>query len=131
MNEENSQSQKIAEKLGKIANDEVFQQLLKRSSLTRKQAETLIFDVMTQRDGVILTSQQRAALRKVSKGAYFRTRQQALRNISKSLFTLILLTYLGLLKLPGYDWFFRLSQAFEDGDWEAVNSFLASLEVEK
>ncbi|MEM1943044.1 MAG: hypothetical protein QXO30_03140 [Candidatus Caldarchaeum sp.] len=120
--------EKIAETIRKIAEDKVFQELVKKSSLTKKQAETLVFDVMSQRDGVMLTAEQRAALRGVTKGSFVRTKKQALRNVSKALFTLILLSYLGVVKLPEYQWFFRLSEAFEDRDWEAVKEFLVSLE---
>ncbi|MEM4343506.1 MAG: hypothetical protein QXT91_04130, partial [Candidatus Caldarchaeum sp.] len=88
---------------------------------------TLVFDVMSQRDGVMLTAEQRAALRGVTKGSFVRTRQQALRNVSKALFTLILLSYLGVIKLPEYQWFFRLSEALEERDWEAVELFLSGL----
>jgi len=112
----------------KITEDEVFKELLKRSSLTKKQAETLLFDVISQRDGVTWTSQQKAVLRGVTKGAFHRTKQQALKNISQSFFTLMLLSYLGLIKLPQYQWFFRLSEAFEDHDWETVKEFLSSFE---
>ncbi|MEM3102447.1 MAG: hypothetical protein QXS72_04010 [Candidatus Caldarchaeum sp.] len=120
-------SEKFAETLRKMAEDKVFQELVKKSSLTRKQAETLVFDVMSQRDGVMLTAEQRAALRGVTKGSFVRTRQQALRNVSKAFFTLILLSYLGVIKLPEYQWFFRLSEALEERDWEAVELFLSGL----
>ncbi|MCS6784004.1 MAG: hypothetical protein RMI43_06975 [Candidatus Caldarchaeum sp.] len=125
---QNPGDEKIKDLTRKIAEDKVFDELLKRSSLTRKQAETLIFDVMSQRDGVMLTSHQRAALRGVTKGSFLRTRKQALRNVQKSLFTLILLSYLGIIKLPQYRWFFDLSEAFEEKDWETVKQFLSELE---
>ncbi|MCS7134022.1 MAG: hypothetical protein NZ921_04415 [Candidatus Caldarchaeum sp.] len=125
---QNPGDEKIKDLTRKIAEDRVFDELLKRSSLTRKQAETLIFDVMSQRDGVMLTSHQRAALRGVTKGSFLRTRKQALRNVQKSLFTLILLSYLGIIKLPQYRWFFDLSEAFEEKDWETVKQFLTKLE---
>ncbi|MCS7133835.1 MAG: hypothetical protein NZ921_03440 [Candidatus Caldarchaeum sp.] len=125
---QNPGDEKIKDLTRKIAEDKVFDELLKRSSLTRKQAETLIFDVMSQRDGVMLTSHQRASLRGVTKGSFLRTRKQALRNVQKSLFTLILLSYLGVIKLPQYRWFFDLSEAFEEKDWETVKHFLSELE---
>lgn len=112
-----------------MAEDRFFQELVKKSNLTQKQVETLIFDVMSHREGVTLTSQERAALRGVTKGSYIRTRQQALRNIQKSFITLILLSYLGLIKLPQYSWFFNLSEAVEQKDWEAVRQYLAEMGV--
>lgn len=127
--EEKTESREMAEFLRKMTGDTVFRELLKRSHLTQKQVETLIFDVISHRDGVTLTSNQRAALRGVTKGSYIRTRKQAITNIQKSFYTLILLSYLGLIKLPQYQWFFRLSEAFEEKDWETVREFLGQLGV--
>ncbi|MEM2036758.1 MAG: hypothetical protein QXG21_04285, partial [Candidatus Caldarchaeum sp.] len=129
LNDASDGKPKYAEIRRKIAEDKFLQELVKKSNLTQKQVETLIFDVISQRDGVRLTSQERAALRGVTKGSFIRTRKQALRNIQKSFITLILLSYLGLIKLPEYNWFYRLSDAFEEKDWEAVREFLVSLEV--
>jgi hypothetical protein len=92
----------FAEMVAKMAEDRFFTELVRRSGLTKKQVETLLLDVMSQRDGITMTSQQKAALRGVTKGAYTRTKQQALRNVQKALYTLLLLTYLGLLTLPSY-----------------------------
>lgn len=128
MDKQISDIENLDETFRKMAEDKVFQELVKRSSLTMKQAETLVFDVMSHRDGVTLTAEERAALRGVTKGSFIRTKQQALRNVSKALFTLILLSYLGLVKLPEYQWFYRLSEAFEEKDWESVREFLTSLE---
>lgn len=129
MTESNPNPKNFAEMVSKMAEDRVFAELVKRSGLTKKQVETLLLDVMSHRDGITLTSQQRAALRGVTKGSYTRTKQQALRNIQKALYTLILLSYLGLLRLPGYQWFFRLSEAFEEKDWETVKEYLSELGV--
>jgi len=129
LTESNPNPKNFAEMVSKMAEDRVFAELVKRSGLTKKQVETLLLDVMSHRDGITLTSQQRAALRGVTKGSYTRTKQQALRNIQKALYTLILLSYLGLLRLPGYQWFFRLSEAFEEKDWETVKEYLSELGV--
>jgi len=129
LTESNPDPKNFAEMVSKMAEDRVFAELVKRSGLTKKQVETLLLDVMSHRDGITLTSQQRAALRGVTKGSYTRTKQQALRNIQKALYTLILLSYLGLLRLPGYQWFFRLSEAFEEKDWETVREYLSELGV--
>jgi hypothetical protein len=119
----------FAEIVAKMAEDRFFTELVRRSGLTRKQVETLLLDVMSQRDGITMTSQQKAALRGVTKGAYTRTKQQALRNVQKALYTLLLLTYLGLLTLPSYQWFFKLSEALEERDWETVKEYLSELGV--
>jgi hypothetical protein len=115
--------------VAKMAEDRFFTELVRRSGLTRKQVETLLLDVMSQRDGITMTSQQKAALRGVTKGAYTRTKQQALRNVQKALYTLLLLTYLGLLTLPSYQWFFKLSEALEEKDWDTVKEYLSELGV--
>jgi hypothetical protein len=90
----------FAEMVAKMAEDRFFTELVRRSGLTKKQVETLLLDVMSQRDGINMTSQQKAALRGVTKGAYTRTKQQALRNVQKALYTLLLLTFGGEFSGP-------------------------------
>jgi len=94
--------------------------------LTRKQAETIIYDILTSQ-GYRLTAREKAFLRGVSKGSFIRTRQQALRNIRRALHTLLLLSYLGIMRLPDYSWFFQLSEAVEERDVETLRKMLNEL----
>ncbi len=110
-----------------LAEDEVYRYLLKNSSLTRKQAETIIFDILTSH-GYKLTAREKALLRGVSKGSFLRTRHQALRNISRALHTLLLLSYLGIIRLPDYSWFFQMGEAVEGRDVESLRRILNQLE---
>lgn len=120
------QTENLGEISRSFAEDQVFKYLLRNSNLTRKQAETLIYDLVTSQ-GVKLSAREKASLRGVSKGAFMRTRQQANRNIRKALHTLLLLSYLGIMRLPSYDWFFQLGEAAEEKDAEKLRSMLEDL----
>ena len=117
------ETQNIRSLTHRLAEDRLYQYLLERSSLTHTQAETLLYDLMTSQ----LTSEEKARLRGVSKGSFTRTRQQALRNISQALHTLLLLSYLGIIKLPSYSWFFQFSEAVEEKDIETVKKMVEEL----
>ncbi|MEM4298102.1 MAG: hypothetical protein QW815_07030 [Nitrososphaerota archaeon] len=109
------QTENLGEISRSFAEDQVYKYLLRNSNLTRKQAETLIYDLVTSQ-GVKLSAREKASLRGVSKGAFVRTRH-----------TLLLLSYLGIMRLPSYDWFFQLGEAAEEKDAEKLRSMLEDL----
>jgi hypothetical protein len=123
LSDKSPEAQNIRSVASRLAEDQLYQYLLEKSSLTHTQAETLLYDLMTSH----LTSEEKARLRGVSKGSFTRTRQQALRNISQALHTLLLLSYLGIIKLPGYSWFFQLSEAVDEKDIDTVKRMLEEL----
>lgn len=77
--------------------DGVLGELVKGSLLTEAQAETLLMELAAQVGGRRLSVEERAAVRGVSKGAYARTRRQALENVRRSIYTVLLLRYLRVL----------------------------------
>ncbi len=113
-------------------NDIIFKLLSKRCSLTKRQLETLLIELLLESRGVMLTVEEKAKLRGVSKGSFLRTKKQAMDNITKSLYTVLLLGYLGLFELPTYSWFLQVSETLNGRDPEAIANLLLRLkEVKK
>lgn len=85
--------------------DPIFKILLKNSNLTKVQAETFLIDVLVEK--IIekkMTYEEKSKMRLlksgVSRGSFNRTLAQARRNIVRSIYTVILLGYLGILDDP-------------------------------
>jgi hypothetical protein len=82
-------------------NDPLVKILSKNSNLTKIQLETLLIDVLaeniTDKD---LKYDEKAKLRilAVSRGAFNRSLRQARHNVTKSIYTILLLGYLGILE---------------------------------
>ncbi len=83
--------------------DPIVKILLKNSHLTKIQLETLLIDVLA--DNICskqLKDEEKARLRlnkaKISRGAFNRTLKQAEGNVIKSIYTVLLLGYLGLFE---------------------------------
>ncbi|MBS7248884.1 MAG: hypothetical protein KIH04_11500 [Candidatus Freyarchaeota archaeon] len=86
--------------LRKLLEDPVVSLLLDRSCITKQQFSALIVDIIS--DNIAdrnLTYEDKAycMLKPISKGAYNRILIQARRNITKAFFTILLLSYIGLL----------------------------------
>ncbi|MEM2309743.1 MAG: hypothetical protein QXV71_04510 [Candidatus Bathyarchaeia archaeon] len=85
--------------------DPIFKILLKNSNLTRVQAETFLIDVLAEKiSEKRIVYEDKAKLRLietgVSRGSFNRTLAQARRNIIRSIYTVILLGYLGIFDDP-------------------------------
>ncbi len=83
--------------------DPIIKILVKSSNLTKTQLETLLIDFLAPNvSGKSLTNQEKALLRLtkagISRGAFNHTLKQARRNIIQSMYTIILLGYLGLFE---------------------------------
>ena len=81
----------------KIPDPKLFEELLRESHLTRPQIETLLIELGATNLGLKLSVEEKARLRGVSKGSYARTKRQAMDNIRRSIYTIILLRFLGIL----------------------------------
>jgi len=110
--------------LQRILNDPLISRLLPSSSLTRIQLETLIIhflldenagrEVQYSLKGLLRFSRSARGrkprfARGVTKGAFRRVLEQACRNVVKSIYTLILLGYIGLLDTPNLAPYIELS----------------------
>jgi len=82
--------------------------LAKNSHLTRTQLETLLIDVLADNIAAKpLKYDEKASLRlikaKISRGAFNRTLEQAKTNVVKSIYTVLLLGYLGVFESTTLD----------------------------
>lgn len=88
----------------KALKEPILQVLLKHSTLTEAQLETLLIDLVIEDaygdhipydEKAAMRSKQGQSTRGVSRGAFNRTLHQARRNTTRCLYTMLLLTYLG------------------------------------
>ncbi|MEM3823557.1 MAG: hypothetical protein QXH87_01345 [Candidatus Bathyarchaeia archaeon] len=84
-------------------NDPIVRTLAKNSHLTKTQLETLLIDILAENiSGKQLKYDEKARLRlskaKISRGAFNRTLKQAKENVIKSIYTVLLLGYLGVFE---------------------------------
>jgi hypothetical protein len=89
-------------------NDPMVKIISKNSHLTTTQLETLLIDIFSDSiAGKSLKYDEKARLRltkaKISRGAFNRSLRQAKGNVSKSIYTVILLGYLGLFDTTTLD----------------------------
>jgi len=81
----------------KIPDEAELTALLELSALTEPQLEVLLIELASANLGGRMTFEEKARIRGVSKGAYARTLRQAMENIKRSIYTILLLQYLGIL----------------------------------
>ena len=82
-------------------NDPMVKILAKNSNLTKIQLETLLIDVLAENmSDKSLKYEEKARIRflAVSRGAFNRSLRQARRNVIQSIYTILLLGYLGILE---------------------------------
>jgi hypothetical protein len=121
------ESNAAAEFLKKAFDDPIVRRLLKNSDLTRIQFETLlinfVFDETIGKGGGMYDKKAEARSLKsskvwrsktypkgVSRGAFRRVLSQACRNVVRSMYTLFLLGYIGILDTPGLHAYIDLSE---------------------
>ncbi len=88
--------------------DPIVQILAKNSQLTKTQLETLLIDVLAENlSDKHLKYDEKASLRltkaKISRGAFNRTLKQSKENVVKSVYTVLLLGYLGVFESTKLD----------------------------
>ena len=81
----------------RIPDEKTIKNLLKLSLLTEAQLEVLLVELGSANLPRRLSFEEKAEIRGVSKGAYARTLRQAIENIKRSIYTIFLLEYLGVL----------------------------------
>jgi hypothetical protein len=82
-------------------NDPLVKTLSKNSNLTKTQLETLLIDVLAENiSDKSLKYDEKAKLRilAVSRGSFNRSLRQARQNVTQSIYTILLLGYLGILE---------------------------------
>jgi hypothetical protein len=100
-------------------NDPITQILSQNSHLTRTQLETLLIDILSENiAGKMLKYDEKARLRltkaKISRGAFNRTLKQAKENVIKSIYTVLLLGYLGVFESTTLDPYLEIANKLRD-----------------
>ena len=95
--------------------DPVTKLLLKNSQLTSTQLETLLADALSGEVEARKTQRQlfRPSRSRISRGAYNRSLIQAQNNIIRSIYTILLLGYVGLFDSPALQPFTELSDTIQ------------------
>ncbi len=97
--------------------DPIMAILLKNSNLTKVQYESLLIDYFTDNmTDNILTYDNKAIYRskKVSRGSFSRTLSQARRNIISSIYTILLLSYVGIYDTSPFEEYKNLAEKLSE-----------------
>ncbi len=121
-------------------NDPIGALLLKNSNLTTSQYECLVIDYLVEyMTDIELTYEDKALYRskKVSRGSFSRTLAQARGNIISSIYTILLLTYIGIFDTAPFDDYRNLAEKLseyisiiENLDSAQSRQFLRRIEAE-
>ena len=100
-------------------NDPIVKILAKNSQLTKTQLETLLIDVLAENmAGKQLKYDEKARLRltkaKISRGAFNRTLKQSKENVIKSIYTVLLLGYLGIFESTTLDPYLEIANKLKE-----------------
>lgn len=100
-------------------NDPITEILYKNSHLTKTQLETLLIDILAENiSGKALNYDEKARLRltkaKISRGAFNRTLKQAKGNVIKSIYTILLLGYLGVFESTTLDPYIEIANRLKE-----------------
>lgn len=99
--------------------DPIVKILAKNSQLTKTQLETLLIDILAENiSGKQLKYDEKAALRltkaKISRGSFNRTLKQSKENVIKSIYTVLLLGYLGVFDSTTLDPYLEIANKLND-----------------
>ena len=100
-------------------NDPIVRIIAKNSHLTKTQLETLLIDILSENiAGKPLKYDEKASLRltkaKISRGAFNRTLRQAKGNVIKSIYTVLLLGYLGVFENTTLDPYLEIANKLHE-----------------
>jgi hypothetical protein len=99
--------------------DPIVQILAKNSQLTKTQLETLLIDVLAENlSDKQLKYDEKARLRltkaKISRGSFNRTLKQSKENVIKSVYTILLLGYLGVFESTKLDPYLEIANKLHE-----------------
>jgi len=98
--------------------DPIVKILIENSNLTKTQLETFLIDILAENiSGKSLKYEEKARLRLlkggVSRGAFNRTLRQARKNVVQSIYTVILLGYLGVFESTSLDSYIEVANKLQ------------------
>ena len=99
--------------------DPMVKILSNNSHLTRTQLETLLIDILSENiSGKTLKYDDKARFRltksKISRGAFNRTLRQAKENVTRAIYTVLLLGYLGIFESTTLDPYLEVANKLQD-----------------
>ena len=99
--------------------DPIVKILAKNSQLTKTQLETLLIDILAENlSGKQLKYDDKARLRltkaKISRGSFNRTLKQSKENVIKSIYTVLLLGYLGIFESTTLDPYLEIANKLHE-----------------
>src|SRR4030067_2828478 len=99
--------------------DSIVKILSKNSQLTKTQLETLLIDVLAENiSGKYLIYDEKAKFRltkaKISRGSFNRTLKQSKENVIKSVYTVLLLGYLGIFESTTLDPYLEIANKLHE-----------------
>jgi hypothetical protein len=99
--------------------DPMVKILSRGSHLTKTQLETLLIDVLSENvSGKTLKYDQKARFRltkgEISRGAFNRTLRQARENVTRAIYTVLLLGYLGIFESTTLDSYLEVANKLQD-----------------
>jgi len=99
--------------------DPIVKIIASNSTLTATQLETLLIDILADNiSAKSLTFDEKACLRltkaKISRGAFNRTLRQAKQNVIKSIYTVLLLGYLGIFESTTLDPYLEIANKLHE-----------------
>jgi hypothetical protein len=99
--------------------DPIVQILARNSQLTKTQLETLLIDILAENLSTKqLKYDEKANLRltkaKISRGSFNRTLRQSKENVIKSIYTVLLLGYLGVFESTKLDPYLEIANKLQD-----------------
>jgi hypothetical protein len=105
--------------LNSALNDPIAKILLKNCQITKIQLETLLIDILAENmSGKQLKYDEKAKLRltkaKISRGSFNRTLSQSKENVIKSIYTILLLGYLGVFESSTLDPYLEIANKLKD-----------------
>ncbi|MCS7094741.1 MAG: hypothetical protein NZ988_02900 [Thaumarchaeota archaeon] len=106
--------------------DPLLAYLFKNSALTERQMEVLLTELDPSTRGMKMS--EKARLLGVTKGTYAKVLQQALRNLSQSVFTVLVMGYLGLHGQEGSSWIVEVAEHLRAGRFDEALDVLAEIE---
>ena len=111
------ESNELQKLIDRAYNDPVASILLKNSNVTAIQYETLVIDYITNiASDKEITFNNKALYRtkKVSRGSFSRTLSQARGNIISSIYTILLLAYIGIFDTVPFDDYKNLAEKLSE-----------------
>ncbi|MCS7142276.1 MAG: hypothetical protein NZ920_00560 [Aigarchaeota archaeon] len=127
MSEKRSESLLELESASELLRNPVLRLLSRESSLTERQLEAILTELRHSGLGRRASYQLKADALGVSRGSYAKIIGQAMKNIREAMFTVLLVSYLGLLGEERHSWFVELGELLREGRIEEAIALLEEM----